>query len=118
MAITEQDRHRMYQRLEEVLGHEEASTLMEHLPPVGWADVATKRDLDQQIAATRQDIEHLAAATARDIEQLAAGLDLRFDHFADKLRVEFHRGINRALIAVMATNTALFTAAVALMKFG
>jgi hypothetical protein len=107
MAITEQDRHRMYQRLEEVLGHEEASTLMEHLPPVGWADVATKRDLDQQIAATRQDIEHLAA-----------GLDLRFDHFADKLRVELHRGINRALIAVMATNTALFTGAVALMKFG
>ena len=46
MAITEHDRHRMYQRLEEVLGHEEAATLMEHLPPVGWADVATKRDLD------------------------------------------------------------------------
>ncbi|HYD10266.1 MAG TPA: hypothetical protein VEA78_09190 [Acidimicrobiales bacterium] len=46
MAITEQDRHRTYQRLEQVLGSEEATTLMEHLPPVGWADVATKRDLD------------------------------------------------------------------------
>jgi hypothetical protein len=46
MAITEQGRHRMYERLEEVLGREEAAVLMEHLPPVGWADVATKRDLD------------------------------------------------------------------------
>lgn len=45
MAIDERSRHRMYERLQEVLGEEEA-TLMEHLPPVGWADVATKRDLD------------------------------------------------------------------------
>ena len=46
MAIDEQGRHRLYDRLEEVLGAEEATILMEHLPPVGWADVATKRDLD------------------------------------------------------------------------
>jgi hypothetical protein len=46
MAITEENRHRLFQRLDQVLGPEEATTLMEHLPPVGWADVATKRDLD------------------------------------------------------------------------
>ena len=46
MAISEESRHRMYGRLEEVLGVEEAATMMAHLPPVGWADVATKRDLD------------------------------------------------------------------------
>lgn len=45
MAITEQRRHTLYIRLEEALGAEEATTLMEHLPPVGWADVATKDDL-------------------------------------------------------------------------
>jgi hypothetical protein len=46
MAISEESRHRLYQRLEAILGHDEATVLMEHLPPVGWADVATKRDLD------------------------------------------------------------------------
>ncbi len=47
MAIDERSRHALFVRLEEILGPEQASTLMEHLPPVGWADVATKRDLDQ-----------------------------------------------------------------------
>lgn len=46
MAITEESRHHLYVKLESVLGAEEATTLMEHLPPVGWADVATKRDLE------------------------------------------------------------------------
>ena len=46
MAITEQSRHRMYKHLEELMGTEDAGVLMEHLPPVGWADVATKRDLE------------------------------------------------------------------------
>lgn len=46
MAITDEERYRLYQRLEAILGHDEAATLMEHLPPVGWADVATKRDVE------------------------------------------------------------------------
>jgi hypothetical protein len=45
MAIDERTRHQLFLRLEEVLGDEDANTLMEHLPPVGWADVATKTDL-------------------------------------------------------------------------
>jgi hypothetical protein len=36
----------MYVKLEEVLGARVAATMMEHLPPTGWADVATRRDLD------------------------------------------------------------------------
>lgn len=46
MGLTEQSRHQLYKHLEELMGAEDAGVLMEHLPPVGWADVATKRDLD------------------------------------------------------------------------
>ena len=46
MTIGGETRRRLHMRLEEILGPDEATVLMEHLPPTGWADVATKRDLD------------------------------------------------------------------------
>ena len=43
------DRHRLnlYQKLEATLGTEEADTLMAHLPPVTWNQLASKSDLEQ-----------------------------------------------------------------------
>lgn len=55
MAIDERSRHDLYHRLEQVLGTDEADTMMELLPPVGWADVATKQDLDN----LGQDLDNL-----------------------------------------------------------
>nr|MDQ3612240.1 hypothetical protein [Actinomycetota bacterium] len=46
MAVDERARLELLRRLEEALGSEQAVTLMEHLPPAGWADVARKRDVD------------------------------------------------------------------------
>lgn len=61
MAIDERSRHALHIKLEELLGAEEASILMEHLPPVGWANVVTKRDLDLKLDA----LEHELLATFR-----------------------------------------------------
>jgi len=46
MVLDERARHELFLRLQQVLGAAPAETLMELMPPVGWADVATKRDLD------------------------------------------------------------------------
>ncbi len=46
MAVDERTRHEMYSGLEEKLGTKVADAVMAHLPPVGWADVATKQDLE------------------------------------------------------------------------
>jgi predicted nuclease with TOPRIM domain len=68
VAITEESRHRLYERLDDVLGHEQATTLMEHLPPVGWADVATRADL-----------EHQTLALKAELGQRFMEIDARFD---------------------------------------
>ena len=56
MAIGERDRHELHAALRKALGKREADTLMAHLPPVGWADVATRRDLELQLQAMRADL--------------------------------------------------------------
>lgn len=77
MAIDERSRHALYQRLEHVLGRDEAETLMEHLPPVGWAEVATRRDLDTVHSQLRTEIDSLRVEM-RAMEQSLMGL-FRFE---------------------------------------
>jgi hypothetical protein len=74
MAISEDRRHEMYEGLIEALGRERATTLMEHLPPVGWADVATKRDLDQQTLVLRRDMEAEFGKVRAEIASVRAEL--------------------------------------------
>ena len=65
MTIDEQHRHDLHSRLDDVLGPKEATTLMQHLPPVGWADVATRQDLDHLAVLLRSDIR-VASVELRD----------------------------------------------------
>src|SRR5437764_423737 len=69
MTISDQSRHRLHQRLDELLGADEAATLMEHLPPVGWADVATTRDLDHLAHELRSEIRTGAAEVRAELHR-------------------------------------------------
>jgi hypothetical protein len=45
MTVDERKRLQLAEAAKRILGDDEGITLMELLPPVGWADVATKQDL-------------------------------------------------------------------------
>lgn len=67
MSVDERWR-RVYRRLEEVLGTDEAAFLMERFPPMKWSDVATKQDLDQlnhDVDLKLDSLKHELTATFR-----------------------------------------------------
>jgi hypothetical protein len=70
MAISEADRLEMHLQIRKTMGDKVADTMMEHLPPTGWADVARKSDVDY-LAALMD-----ARFTAVDIRFTA--VDIRF----------------------------------------
>lgn len=98
--IDERSRHALYLRLEEVLGAQEAETLMEHLPPVGWADVATKHDLDAFRVATKRDLDALRAATKHDVDALRTSVSKDME----LLRLELGGEMERRFAAMTRTH--------------
>ncbi len=51
MAVDERHRLQLADAAKRAFGDDAGITLMELLPPVGWADVATKHDLRQEISS-------------------------------------------------------------------
>ena len=80
MAIDERARHELFLTLEQQLGPEAAETMMELLPPVGWADVATKEDL-----------RHLEERIGSRTESLRTELHWRIDASESRLRGDMHQ---------------------------
>ena len=88
MTVSESDRHELYARLEEVIGKEHTETIMSLLPPVGWADVATKHDLAELegrlVARFEGRFERLDARFDR-MEGRFDAIDSRFEAYDAKL---------------------------------
>ena len=78
MAVSEQRRHRLYKKLEEVPGQDEAEALTEHFPPSGWNDVVRKHDLDAAVATLRAEMHEQIGGVNEKIGGLHAQIgDLR-----------------------------------------
>ena len=61
MPVDDRNRLDLHRKLEAVLGHDEADTLMAHLPPVTWNEVATKDDLERLGIELRAEMQVLQA---------------------------------------------------------
>ena len=70
MATSASARHHLFRTLESVLGDDDAATLMDHLPPGGWDDVATKTDLRELGAELRGEMAELRTELKGDIAEL------------------------------------------------
>lgn len=103
MAITEEDRYELFKALEEVLGRDRASTLMEHLPPVGWADVATTRDLEHLEARIDGRFAHIDARFAL-VDGRFEQVEGKIAQMADQLRAEWRLDTRNIVLAVVASN--------------
>ena len=82
MPNNDNARRELYTALEATMGSNAAGILMDHLPPSGWGDLATRNDLNH-------------------------GLEL----FAEKLRHEFSQAMNRQTWRLIGFTLAIHTAA-------
>ena len=65
--FTDDDRRALHDALEGALGRDPAAILMAHLPPVGWADLATKGDIAEvkgEIAGLKGEIAEVKGEIA------------------------------------------------------
>ncbi len=76
MAVTERERHELYLTLERVIGKSAAETIMTLLPPVGWADVATKQDLRVMEARMESRMEAMESRLTASIMRTALTVNI------------------------------------------
>ncbi len=70
-------RHALYRSLEAAIGPEATGTMMTLLPPVGWAEVATKDDLRQLEARLDGRVDSLEHRLGGRMDQRMAELESR-----------------------------------------
>ena len=85
--VSDHDRRELYEALEQRLGEGPATTMMELLPPVGWADLARQSDLVAvrgEIAEVRGEIAEVRGEIAQvrgELARLSARIDGQIPKF-------------------------------------
>jgi hypothetical protein len=102
MPVDERARHKLYLAVEHQLGPDNAETLMTLLPPVGWADVATRGDIDS--------LEHRIDSLERRMESLERRMETLEAAIRGQTRtfVGWLLASQATLVSVVVAATAIF----------
>jgi hypothetical protein len=101
MATDERSRLELADAAKRVLGYDAGTTLMELLPPVGWADVATRHDVEQQLGALRSEMRQEISALRTELVVLELRLEARVE-----------RGFRQVLVTVTSLMVTGFVATI------
>jgi hypothetical protein len=110
MTVSEYERTQVFRWFEEHMGKERATTMMALLPPVGWGDVATRRDLE--LLEGRIDAR-FARVDAR-IDRLEAKIDVGLADIRTQL-AESHAGLQRTFMTWMLASQTTVVATVGVL---
>jgi hypothetical protein len=97
MSVTERRRHALHEWAKQTGDEEVAATLMELLPPVGWADVATKRDLDHFGTQLRNELRAEMSGLRTEVHQELADVHVSMS----SLEARVHRELRVQLFGIM-----------------
>ena len=110
MSITDRQRLKFLRTLETVIGPEDAGTLMDHLPPVTWANVATVDHVSsvghQTATALRGEMQVLSTQLRGEMNQLGIQLRGEVDQHGSRLEAAIERGFRRQILALGTLGTA------------
>jgi hypothetical protein len=94
MTVEERSRRELQEALMDTIGPEHTDTLLSYLPPTGWADVATTRDVDTLGTQIRGEMSKLRADLRGEISELRTELQGEISELRAEmwhLRAELHR---------------------------
>ncbi|NBV02680.1 MAG: hypothetical protein EBS10_00640 [Acidimicrobiia bacterium] len=131
MSITDRQRLKLLRTLETVIGPEDAGTLMDHLPPVTWANVATVDHVssvghqtatalrgEMQVLSTqlRSEMNELGTELRGEMNQLGIELRSEVDQHGSRLEAAIERGFRRRILALGTLGTAWFAIATTILQ--
>lgn len=96
MATTQAQRASLYSALAELMGTEDAETLMEQLSPSGWDNVATKDDLKVLTATFTAALAEMKVAFTDALSETNTAMQAGFAQAATE-RAEIIKGLSEGL---------------------